>query len=175
MDLNFKYTDEEDKCYGITGMTISMVVFDSHEVLSSINLDKSVEGYIEFIPQYNFSGNPHISAKATWNKLVESYQTSIGMLIANVMCRKYVHHRSSMDGAIRMEMLKLIKQEGHDVCSLEDDEIEKLFDKTYSYLHRLFNHYAVQDIAREFASYLKNHRRMSRTDVLEQLRALSNL
>ena len=175
MDVNFKYTDEDDKCYGITGMAISMVVFDSDEVLSAITLDTSVDGNVEFIPQYCYSGNPHVSVKAMWNKILESYQISMGMVIANVMCRNYVYRRSSMDGALRFEMLNLLKPDGREVCSLEDDEIEQLFDKTYSYLHRLFNHRGVQDIAREFASYLKNHRRMSRTDVIEQLRALSNL
>lgn len=175
MDVNFKYADEEDKCYGITGMAISMVVFDSDDVLSAITLETSADESIEFLPQYYFSGDPRVSAKAAWTQIVENYQTSMGMVIANVMCRNYVYHRSSMDGAMRMKLLNLLKEEGRDTCSLEDDEIEQLFDKTYGYLHRLFNHHAVQDIAREFASYLKNNRRMSRSDVLEHLRALSML
>lgn len=173
MDSNFKYKDEEDKCYGLTGMAISMVVFDSDDILSAINLEAPADESVEFLPQYNFSGNPNISIKSVWTKVVEHYQITMGMLIANVMCRNYVYHRSSMDGRIRLDMLNILKQEGHESCSLDDDEIEQLFDKTYSYLHRLFNHHRVHDVAHEFASYLKNHRRMSRADVLEHLQALN--
>ena len=58
---------------------------------------------------------------------------------------------------------------------LEDDEINHVFDREYTILHRVFNHQGVQSIIHDFADTMKRRRTMSRLEILEQLRALSML
>ena len=67
------------------------------------------------------------------------------------------------------------KTVGADSCQLEDDETLRLFNKNYTYLHRVFNHYGVQSVVNDFAGELKRCRRMTRYDVIDHLRALSSL
>ena len=62
--------------------------------------------------------------------------------------------------------------EGSDSCSLDEDESQRLFDKNYNYLYRIFNHRGVHDVAHSFADALKRSRRMTRIEILEQLRGL---
>ena len=47
--MKLKYIDENDKCYGITGMAISMVVWDAENVLAAVSLDAPADETVEFI------------------------------------------------------------------------------------------------------------------------------
>ena len=40
MAIGLKYIDEDDKCYGITGMAIGIMVCDAENLISSISLDE---------------------------------------------------------------------------------------------------------------------------------------
>lgn len=171
MSVGLKYIDEDDKCYGITGMTIGMMIWDSENLLISVSLDASAEDAIEFSNDYA-SSTVNVSAKAAWNSIVEHYQLSMGMLIANVMCRNIVLRNTSINNELKNLIYKYIAEEGQEACSLEDDEIRKLFDKSYSYLQRIFNHQGVQSIVHDFARSLKRQRVMSQSEVVEKLRAL---
>jgi hypothetical protein len=72
-------------------------------------------------------------------------------------------------------MRDLIGEEGREACSLDEDEINQIFDKSYNYLYRLFNHRGVQELAQSFAAKLKERRTMTAAEVIEELGALSNL
>lgn len=175
MDIDLKYRDDDDKCYGLTGMAISMVVLDTDHLLSSISLEESPANRLSFTHEYYFSGDPKMSAKAAWSELVKNYQATVGMLLGNVMCRSYVYSHRQLDGSMRSALLDMVEEEGRDVCSLEDDEIERLFDKLYGYMHKVFSHQGVQSVAVDFSRTLKRDRYMSRADVLENLKALAML
>lgn len=173
--MKLQYIDENDKCYGITGMAIGMVIWDAENVLSSISVDAPADEVVEFTPDFYFSGNPGLSAKVAWNHIVQHFQVSMGMLIGNLLCRSYVLHKQQVDDATRNELLHYLDEEGKEVCSLESDEIERLFNKSYNYLYKVFNHTGVQSVAHDFARDLKAQRRMSRGVVIEHLRALRML
>lgn len=171
----FKYSDEDDKCLGIAGMAISMVVWDNEDLLSSVSLDAQSGESIEFTPQYYFAGDPKMSAKASWTQIIEHYQITMGMLIANVMCRHYTQSDKPIENKTKDTIFSLLEKEGKETCSLEKDEIERLFDKTYDYLNRVFMHHGVQTIANDLASSLKQSRKMTRSEIMEHLEALSEL
>ena len=84
-------------------------------------------------------------------------------------------HKETVDSDTRNELLSYLDEEGKDVCSLESDEIEHMFNKSYNYLHKVFNHAGVQSVVHDFARDLKAQRRMSRGEVVEHLRALRML
>lgn len=64
-------------------------------------------------------------------------------------------HESSLDNKIKDELIKYLDEEGRETCSLESDEVRRLFDKSFSYLNKVFNHSGVQSIAHDFARVLK--------------------
>lgn len=174
--MKLSYRDEKDKCYGATGMAMGMVIFDGENMLSSVSLDADPGEMIEYVAEYYFSGNPSVSAKAAWNRILSNYNLTMGMSLANVLCRRLVldNERTLADETVG-ELQRLMLDEGRRSCSLDDDEISRLFNKNYSYLHRVFSHRGVQNVAHEFADTLMRSRRLTRNEVIEQLRALSML
>jgi hypothetical protein len=173
MKADLKYSDENDKCYGLAGMAISIVALDKESLIESMSLDAEPGEAVKFASEFYFSGNPTFSARIAWNEILQHFQLSAAMMISNIMCRAYVHRHKNIPDDVRASMLKLIADEGHDSCSLDDDEISTLFSKNYNYLHRLFNHRGVQDVARKFAKTLAERRSLSRSEVIDELRALS--
>ena len=117
--MELRYINEDEKCYGITGMAIGMVVWNAEDVLASVSLDAPVDEVVEFTNEYYFNGNPRLSAKVAWNHILEHYQVSMGMMIGNVLCRSYVLHESSLDNKIKDELIKYLDEEGRETCSLE--------------------------------------------------------
>ncbi len=175
MDNNFKYSSEDDKCYGIAGMAVGMVVWDCENLMASISLDSPADESIEFTPDFYFPSNQNLSAKSVWHKTFEQYQLYMGMLISNIVCRNIVLNRSFIGEKVKKQLFSYVEEEGKESCSLDNDEIRRLFDKNYDYIYRLFNHNGVQEIVHGFASRLKQQRKLSRADVIEGLRALSML
>lgn len=76
-------------------------------------------------------------------------------------------------------MARDLKEAAHDdgagACALEPDEVDRLFNKSYTYLWRLFSHQGVQAVAHDLASALSSRRTLSRLDVLELLQPLRML
>lgn len=175
MGVGLKYIDEEDKCYGVTGMAVAIMVWDGEKLLSSISLDAPANETMKFTSEFYFSGNPRLSAKFAWNKILEHYQLSIGMLIANLMCRNVVLRQTQISNELRSLAYKYILEEGQEICSLEADEIKLLFDKSYNYLKNIFNHPSVQNIISEFALKLRQQRNLSQKEVIENLQTLGML
>lgn len=58
-----KYRNEEDKCYGITGMAIGITIWNGEDMLYKLDLDNEASQYVQFTSDYYFSGNPGIPAK----------------------------------------------------------------------------------------------------------------
>ncbi|MDE5636337.1 MAG: hypothetical protein K2I52_08550, partial [Muribaculaceae bacterium] len=128
---------------------------------------------MKFTPDYYFAGNTLLSASMAWNHLVEHYNVTMGMLVSNVLCRYYVHRREE----ITPEMLRLVHryvvEEGNETCQLEEDEVNTLFNKQFSYMQRLFRHSGVQSVVNDFVNLLEERRHMSVSEVVEGFRALS--
>lgn len=170
-----KYTDEDDRCYGLTGMAMGIVIWDCEELLAAINLDAEPDEMMEFTPQYYFAGNPRLSARVAWNQILEHYRLSMGLMMANVLCRNTVYNKREIGADVLSLMREYLLEEGRDTCSLDEDEVNVLFNKQYSYLHRLFTHPGVRRIAEDFAGELRSRRRMTVAEVIEGFRPLALL
>lgn len=168
-----KYTSESDRAYGATGMAIGLVIYDGEEMLSSVCLDADPNEMVSLVPEFYFAGNPGVSAKTAWNQIVKNYNLGVSMLISNLLCRYMVNRRSQLPRELHDLLHDLAAGEGHDSCQLDDDEIDRLFEKNFNYLSRVFSHRGVQSVAHDFASTLLSRRTLSRHDVMEQLEALS--
>ena len=171
----FRYKDENDRSYGAAGMAIGLVVFDGEDMISSVSLDRDSDDTFQMTGDFYFTGNPVVSAKAAWNHLLKNYNLSVVMLVANVLCRSLVLNSTRLSAESRRMLHDSIVEEGHNVCSLDDDEIDALFNKNYSYLDRVFSHRGVQSVAHDFASALRERRSLSRVDVIDMLKVLNML
>lgn len=174
MDETLKYTDSDDRRYGVTGMAISIVALDAEQLLQSLTIDDDQEA-VTFVPEYYFAGNPRYSARLAWNSILQHFSLTTAMAIGNLMCRRYVHQGKPISRELSTQLLRVVSEDGRDTCSLDDDEIQSLFTRNFNYLHRLFTHSGVQSIAHDFARILQERRSLSRAEVIEELRALSML
>lgn len=168
-----KYIDERDKGYGLAGMAISMVALDGEEYLESMSLDAPAGECVEFSHDFYFVGNPNLSAKAAWNENLKHFQISSSMMISNIVCRNYVQHRHKISSDVVDQLRKVVREEARENCSLEDDETDEIFDKSFSYFDRLFSYARVHEIANNFVDAIIKQRRMSSSEIIEQLRQLS--
>ncbi len=167
-----KYLDEDDKCYGVTGMAIGLAIFDADDLFNHISLEGEGLDCVEFSPRYYFTGNTILSARSSWQRILEHYQLTIGLVLADVMCRKMCHEHKELDHTIRKQVLKAACEEGKRTCQLEADEVEQIFNKSYSYLSRLLSNYQVQELVNNFVSTLKERRKLSCYEVMDMLSLL---
>lgn len=170
-----KYRDEDDKCYGVTGMALGLTVWNAEDDFILISIDADGLDCITFTPDYYFCGNPAISAKESWRVILEHYKVIMGVIIANVMCRKLVMEHTGVDEVLRKRMFELLLEEGRSSCQLEEDEIETLFNKSFNYMAKLFSDSRIRRLSHDFARELKRRRVMTNHEVAEHLRLLRML
>lgn len=166
------YRHEDDRAYGVTGMTIGLVIYDGEDMLDSVDLDADTDEMLALSNEFYFNGNPSLSAKAAWNTILRNFNLMTAMVISNAICRAVVQDGHQLSPDMRRIIHDVIAGEAADSCSLEHDEMERLFEKNYTYLNRVFNHRGVQSVARDMVARLKGVRHMSRLEVIEQLHAL---
>lgn len=175
MDNNspLKYSDEQDRSLGLAGMAISMVVWDGEAKLAAISIDNPMGKGIELAPEIRFAGNPHFSTRSAWQQQVKHLELATAMIMGNAMCRAYVLKGKPISSKVNASLKALVRDEARTVCSLEDDEIEAIFAKTYNYLERMFTNAGIAEMARRFAEELCSKRRMSAAEVIDHLRELN--
>ena len=167
-----KYRSEEDKCYGVAGMAIGLSVFDAEELLSEVNIDADGMDCVQFVPDFYYTGSPRVPASKSWHHIYAHYQVSMGLAIANALCRKMVLDHGVLDRKHRDELLDAAVADGLALCQLDRDEVEPMFDKSYSYLMRVFSNRDIQRVIYDFAAQLRQRRSLTRTEVVELLQEL---
>ncbi|MDE6301720.1 MAG: hypothetical protein K2M19_08390 [Muribaculaceae bacterium] len=167
----FKYTDDNDKSYGLAGMAIALLTCDSEDMLASVSMEPGEESF-EMAGEFFFATSPRMSAKLAWRDILRQYQVGGNLLLGNILCR---HYASTL--RIEQEMLDAIHtfmvEEGERWCALEADEVDALYNDRYEYYRRLFQHPRVSAAASDFAAAIRSHRRMSAAEVMENLRRLT--
>lgn len=168
-----KYRSEKDKCYGVAGMAIGLSIFDAEDLLSEVNIDADGVDCVQFVPDFYYTGSPRVPASKSWHHIYAHYQVSMGLAIANVLCRKMVLDRGVLDRKRREELLDAAIADGLALCQLDRDEVEPMFDKSYSYLMRVFNNRDIQRVISDFAAQLRERRALTRAEVAELLQELN--
>lgn len=172
MKIDLRYKDEQDKCYGLTGVAMSAVICDVEHLISAIYLDSNAYNSIQYTPQLIAEGNSDISPRNKWKYNVEKFRLSMGMILSNILCRTYVLEHKFINHKTKQQIFQYFIEEGDSSCSLEKDEVEVLFNKNYDYLHRIFSHPEVQRIANDFARQLTEQRTLSQTEIVKSLQSL---
>ena len=99
-----KYRDELDKSYGVAGMALGLSVFEADDLFTSITLDADETGCIQFTPEYFFAGNPRLSPRGAWQYILGHYRISVGLAVANALCRRMVLDNERVDDQLRDDL-----------------------------------------------------------------------
>jgi len=166
------YKDDNDKCYGATGMAIGVIVLRGHGKLTGISVDAAPGSMMEFTDDFYFTGNQGMMATASWHMLLENFNVMAAMMVSNVLCRNMVANRRMPDDDVMKRLRDIIVEEGVESCSLEPEEAARLYDNNYKRFRRIFSNSGVHAVAREFMDILQRKRHLSRIEIVEELRAL---
>ncbi len=166
------YINEEDRCYGLAGMAISLAALDEIDQVISFSLDEK-EVMVRFSHQYYYPGYSNTSPKATWNNLIHNFQITSAMAVSNLMSRHLIHRKSLRLSSDLIDALyERILEEGLQTCGLEEDEIRTLFDKTMRYSQRIFSNPRIYPLIEEFANIISRRRTLTSSETIAELRAL---
>lgn len=168
-----KYRDELDKSYGVAGMALGLSVFDAADLFTAVTLDNDGPGCIQFTPEFFFAGNPRLSPRGAWQYILGHYRISVGLAVANALCRRMVLDNEKADNLLRDQLFNAACDDGRDYCQLERDEVEPIFDEVFDSMARLFADTRVRKAMDTFVDALQQRRTMSHIDVSDILQQLN--
>jgi hypothetical protein len=173
---SLKYIDETDKCYGLAGMAISLMVWDAEEQLHAIDLDAEADRAMVMAPEFYLCMSQAQSPKSAWQARLQRFQIEAAMLVGNVACRQMAHRLLSSVGAeADRQMRAFLQEEAGELCQLEADEATNIYTKAMNYCSRLFSHPGVCEVAKSLAEAIAKRRQLSQSEAFEILAPLSRL
>lgn len=170
-NLTLAYLNEDDRAYGLAGMAISLAALNAIDRVATVSLDAD-DTMVSFSHAYYFSGSPSISPKATWDNLIQNFHITSAMVISNLMARSLVRLRQEVPADLLEEIHARMEEEGRDTCSLEEDEINALYDRTLRYSRRIFANPRLHPAIKAFAGTLARRRSLSGMELRDELRRL---
>lgn len=168
-----KYRDELDRSYGAAGMALGLSVFDADNLFTAISLDADGPGCIQFTPEFFFAGNPRLSPRGAWKYILGHYRISVGLAVANVLCRRMVLDNEKVDQQLRDQLFNAACDDGREYCQLERDEVEPIFDEAFDNMMRLFADSRVRKAMDTFSDALQRRRTLSHIDVADILQQMN--
>lgn len=172
MALTFRYTDDRDKARGCAAMAIALMACDAEHLMDTINLDAPAGSNIVMSHDFAYRGNPRMGAKGMWQNSLKDLQAMTSMVLANVVCRRYLADAKAPDADTLAAIRDAVRTEGADICGLEDDESERLYNNCMGTVRRVFGHRSVVDAADRFAAHLVVRRTMTLSETIEFLSSL---
>ena len=169
------YTDTTDRAFGLGGMAVAMVVWESDRYLQALDIDAPADFGMALYPEFFMIRSPKASPRETWNDAVEKFQLGTGLLISNLLCRALVRQNTEITPQMRQSLIRSLEEEGRETADLTPAEVEALFSKAYSYFHKLFSHPAVASLARNLCTTLETERRLGHERLMEILAPLQRL
>ena len=168
------YLNEDDRAYGLAGMVISLASLDAIDRIAQVCLDTDGP-MVEFSNEYYFAGSPSISPKSTWDNLVQNFHLTTSMVVSNILARSLVRMKEEAPESILRHIYQEVEKEGIDTCSLEEDEIENLYNNALKRSLRLFKNPRLHPAIDEFARIISRKRTLSGMEIRDELHLLQLL
>lgn len=169
--LTLTYSNDDDRAYGLAGMTISLAALDALNAVASVSLDASGP-MITFSHDFYFNGSPSISPKATWNNILNNFNLTAAMVVSNVMARSLVRLNNDIPRDIMNRIHDEIMAEGKESVDLEEDEIDTLYSKINTYMGRIFRNPRLHPAIHEYVRTLSRRRNLSGSEIADELHLL---
>lgn len=169
---SIKYRDAIDKCYGIAGMTIGLLVANAEKYIVEISLDRDNLESVTFSPDFYFVESPAVSAKTSWKAEIQRFKIVTSMAIGNLLCRTMVNRNVAMTPSMLSQLHDVLIAEGDELCQLQKDETDEIFNQYFSHFSRLFRMQQVREVSHEIARLLGENKTLQRSEILEFLESL---
>lgn len=171
MKFTLQYSNEDDRAFGLAGMAISMASLDALDRITEVYLDADGP-MVTFASQYYFSAAPSVSPKVVWENLMANFQLTTSLVLSNVMARSLVRLGEEAGDDVFRELRTIVREEGRDVCALDDEESDQVFDKMMRHSRRLFHNPRLHPAVKQLAGVISRRRRLSVLDLAEELEIL---
>lgn len=166
--MTLSYSNEDDRAYGLAGMSISLAALDAIDSVVDISLD--AEGpMVNFSQEYYYSLSPAVSPKSVWENLMRNYHITASMVIGNVLARSLVRLHEDLPKDVEREIFSEIEAEGEETCGLEKDEIETFYHRILSQHRRIFANPRLHPAITELAGIISRRRRLSGLELREEM------
>ena len=173
-NFSLTYLNEDDRAYGLAGMMVALANLDAIDRVANVSIDTDGP-MVEFSHAYYFSGSPSISPKSTWDNLVENFHITTSMVVGNILARSLVRLKEEVPEDIFKEVYSQVEEEGKATCSLEEDEIEKLYSHAFSRAQRIFRNPRLHPAIDEFVRVISLKRSLSGREIMDELHLLQLL
>lgn len=168
---NLTYSNEDDRAYGLAGMTTTASLIGGIDLISEINIDQE-EGMVTFSHSYFYGGSPAVSPKVSWAHTLRTFQVTAAMALGNIFARSLVRDKEDVQQQFIDTIHELMNGEGCSACDLEEDEIDNIFSRVLSYNRRIYGNPRVHPAIHELANIISRRRRLSHLDLTETLARL---
>lgn len=169
--MTLTYLNEDDRAYGLAGMVISLASLNAIDRVAEVSIDADGP-MVELSHEYYFPGSPVVSPKATWDNLVQNFHITTSMVVSNILARSIVRMKEEAPKEIMDEIYSEVEREGRDTCSLEEDEIENLYNNALMRARRIFRNPRLHPAIDEFARVISRRRSLSGMEILDELHLL---
>lgn len=171
MSLTLSYSNEDDRAYGLAGMTITLADLDAIDRVVEVSLD-SDGPMVDFSQDYYFSVSPVVSPKAVWDNLLRNYHITASMVVSNILARSLIRLREETPADIMNVIYNEIETEGIETVGLEPDEIKVIYNKILSRNRRIFNNPRLRPAISELASVISRKRTLTGSELRDELHLL---
>lgn len=172
--LTLTYQNEDDRAYGLAGMTISLAALDALDHVVSVSLD--AEGpMVRFTHNYYLCGSPSLSPKAVWSNMVSNFNLTSAMIMSNVMARAMVRMRGDVPDEMMKTLHEAMVEEGRESCSLDEDEVDIIYDRSRAYMRRIFRNERLHPAIQELVRTLSRRRTLTNAEIADELHLLQIL
>lgn len=162
------YINEDDRAYGLAGMAISLASLDALDRIDDVFLDADGP-MVNFNHSYFVSFSPSVSPKSVWNKMLSNLHLTTSLVMSNVMARSIIKFGEEPGNDILDTLRNLVREEGMEMCSLDADEADLLFNRAMMQAKRLFMNPRLHPAVAELAEVITRRRRLTAMDIAEEL------
>lgn len=171
MALTLTYSNEDDRAYGLAGMTISLAALDAIDRVVEISLDADGP-MVDFSQDYYFSVSPVVSPKAVWDNLLRNYHITASMVVSNILARSLVRLGEEVPSEVMNTIYDEIETEGRESVGLEADEVKALYNKILMQNRRIFMNPRLRPAIAELVKVISRRRRLSGGELRDELNYL---
>jgi len=165
------YRNEDDRCYGLAGMAISLASLNALDSVASVSIDYAGP-MVRFTGEYYYGGSPSVSPKAAWHHLIENYRLTSSLAVGNILARCLIRDGGTDPTDMLEDLLITMRAEGAEICQLEDDELDNLITNILSRSQRIFGNPRLMPALNDLAGIIRTQRELSGRSLAEEMHML---
>lgn len=165
------YRSEEDRCYGLAGMTLTLASLDAIDSVVRVSMDDS-DSMVIFSNEFFWGSSQAASPKAHWHFLMRNFQITTSLALSNVLSRCLIRERGADPTEMLEALYPVIEAEGRETCALEEDEIKNFYENSLRKVQRTFGNPRLHPYVDRLVQILSTRRTLSGREIAEELHAL---